>query len=122
MRTDRAVTRSSSERVAKRPIVDRQTPVKNITFPLRSVNIPNLESSVLHFDNLIRKQYTTYLSLRCEFYDQWFIKFTDMTTSESVTEFSIVLWRIYGMSLGIFAWFLLQFNSRRLTINAQNKT
>ena len=31
-------------------------------------------SSVLHLDNLIRKQYTTYLSLRCEFFDQWFIK------------------------------------------------
>ena len=28
MRTDRAVTRSSSERVAARLIVDRQTPVK----------------------------------------------------------------------------------------------
>ena len=30
MRTDRAVTRSSSERVATRPIVDRQTPVKTL--------------------------------------------------------------------------------------------
>ena len=33
MRTDRAVTRPSSERVAKRPIVDRQTPVKTLPSP-----------------------------------------------------------------------------------------
>ena len=30
MRTDRAVTRTSSERVAMRQIVDRQTPVKTL--------------------------------------------------------------------------------------------
>ena len=33
MRTDRAVTRMSSERIAKRPIVDRQTPVKTLPSP-----------------------------------------------------------------------------------------
>ena len=37
MHTDRAVTRKSSELVAMRPIVDNQTNVKKITFPLRSV-------------------------------------------------------------------------------------
>ena len=37
MRTDRAVTRPSSKRVAMRPIVDRQTPVKTLPSPLRSV-------------------------------------------------------------------------------------
>ena len=30
MRTDRAVKRMSSDQVAKRPIVDRQTPVKTL--------------------------------------------------------------------------------------------
>ena len=30
MRTDRAVTRMTSDRVAIRPIVDRQTPVKTL--------------------------------------------------------------------------------------------
>ena len=30
MRTDRALTRPSSDRVAMRPIVDRQTPVKTL--------------------------------------------------------------------------------------------
>ena len=30
MRTDRAVTRMSSDRVAMRPIVDRQAPVKTL--------------------------------------------------------------------------------------------
>ena len=33
MRADRAVTTLSSERVAMRPIVDRQTPVKTLPSP-----------------------------------------------------------------------------------------
>ena len=37
MRTDRAVTRSSSEQVAMRPIVDRQTSVKTLPSPWGSV-------------------------------------------------------------------------------------
>ena len=40
MRTDRAVTRMSSEPVAIRPTVDRQTPVKTLPYlPLQSVTI-----------------------------------------------------------------------------------
>ena len=60
MHTDRAVTRSSSEPVAMRPIVDRQKPVK--TLPSLAVgnylNFPEVIAKlqlcfILHFTNFI---------------------------------------------------------------------
>ena len=45
MRTNRVITRPSSERVAVRLIVDRQTPVKALRPPLRSVKIMDFYSA-----------------------------------------------------------------------------
>ena len=45
MRTDRAVTRTSSERVASRPIVDRQTPMKTLPLAVGKNQQNNLDNS-----------------------------------------------------------------------------
>ena len=54
MRTDRAVTRSSSERVATCPIVDGQTPVKRLPSLAVGINQIGPRSGTVHKNTLTR--------------------------------------------------------------------